>query len=632
MANGTNRFINVNDAVVSRGLRRLLDQGIGQEVQGVPSFTDTDMRKFLTAKNIDTPQTIPNQPLEDPVSPINIDPAVGTFSPDLTGLINVQERQAELKVRMNEVGARNIELIESDPTVSAARQALTRAQTMRTTAFEPGQIALFDQQIEEATNALITARERARKVAAEKTAAQTVDLQNELIILEQREKSIEKLRTEEEKAKSGISPKMEQVVTAMERLTDTSGTVIRDTFNNFTDQKKLLVGEFASLPDNQFWHWADPRTQQIDRDGVISAIEAKLSVKDGERFRSQISHFDKLMRDAETEAERQFDLENKRLIRSQAPPITNAAATASWINTKTQELMNEGTGQAFDAFVRGAPAESIDREGFTNDEFWQTARLIQENIDPTVSNLQAAVSDSLGRLGPMDPNTRRQAVTEYMRKFQSMFNEPRNAFGMGMNQVNIDTLSDDINTRAVMADQIRQKQEQMRIQFEEMGMSLAGVDRTFIRSGDPFGLGFRGGVPRGSPRAVGSPNLMSDTLAPTGQTTIIENNQSAVDIALNAAETADVQARNQAQVNLNARIIRENNPGLTDEEVAQMAEGSTGQVTTFLSALNAQEIGLLVEMMRSQASLSTDPAERNMFDQLLNKVAMFTEDKKVAVG
>ena len=178
MANGS--FVNLDRQVVARGLQRLLDQGIGTTEGGVASFSDTDMRKFLTAKNLDTPTTIPNQPLEDTVGSIAIDQSL-RVQPDLASVLAIDDRITEALVRKNEIAAQNLRNIDADPLVASSLTALNDAMMDAKLNFVREQTPIIERRRQEAEASLINAQDRARQTAGIKTAAEVSEIDNEII-------------------------------------------------------------------------------------------------------------------------------------------------------------------------------------------------------------------------------------------------------------------------------------------------------------------------------------------------------------------------------------------------------------------------------------------------------------------
>ena len=236
---------------------------------------------------------------------------------------------------------------------------------------------------------------------------------------------------------------------------------------------------------------------------------------------------------------------------------------------------------------------------------------------------------ALSNMPQMEPGQRSQLITEYLRKQQGMFNEPRHAFGMGINQVTIDILGDDIAKRLDIIDTIKEREIFLREQAEALGAGSI-IGQPVNRLGDTTGGGFRGGPVRGSDRAVGA---IPDNRQAIGPTTIITTGQTAADIAL-----APLQARAEIGAGggdrasaIRAARIAQQNPGLLDEEVAMLASSGITGVSNFLNELNSDEVLLVTEQLRQAASLATDPGEKNMFNLLLDKIDKFSQQSRQPV-
>ena len=599
MANG-NRFINLDREIVAEGLSKLVNQGIGTTVGGIPSFNDSDMRKFLTARNLDTPTTIPNRPLEDQVGSIAVDSSL-QISQDLSGVHSIRNRITEALARKNDIAAQNLKNIGADPQVASAKEALNQATTATVFNFVPENAPLLEKQRQQAESALITAETAAKQRAAIKTAADVVGIDNEVLRLQNQERNLQELIAQEERVRPTITTSQQQAVIAAENITDL--TQVQSTFDNYTPEKKLMVKDFAALDEGKFWAWDDPLVQDIDRDAYISMVKSRLSIEEGRRFEEMIPQFDRQLAAAQTAATDALAIEQLSLIEGNLPPISSFAAQQAWINAHIANTMNTNTGTAFDTFVKGTVPEAITREGFSSDTMWRTAQQLQTNMDPTKAKLDGAISSALGNMPRMEPEQRTQLITEYLRKTQNIFNEPRHAFGMGMNQVTIDILADDISSRMVRIDGLKIRAEALKTQGERFREEEA----------DPLGERF-----------ITSPGIggVPDNRQVTGPTSIITSGQAAVDVALApiiAAQDNGAQAVNVVR----AAKIAADNPGLLEEEVAMLASSNITGVSNFLNELNPEEVSLVTAQLRQAASLATDPAEKNMFALLLDKIDNF---------
>ncbi len=613
-------FVNLDRQVVARGLQRLLDSGVGTTEGGVPSFSDTDMRKFLTAKNIDTPTTLPNQPLEDTVGSIAVDQSL-KLSPDLSSVLAIDDRIAEILVRKNEIAAQNLINIDADPVVASSLAALNEANMDAQLNFVQAQTPVIENRRREAETSLVAAQDRARQNASIKTAADVVELDNERIMLENRKQSLEKLIARQEEIEPDIPIHVQQALTAAEGITDLQQ--IQKTWDNLNPPNQQMIKLFAGLPKGKFFPWHEPIVQDVDRDGMIAMIKSKLSVAQGQRFTEMIPQFDKQLQDAQLEAKEALPKFQGGQQAVGAPPM-NADAAAAWVNNRIGNTMDDNTGFAFDTFTKRAVPQAIVREGFSSDEIWRVAQTLQANLDPTKANLTESISSAISNMPPMDKNFRDQLIKEYMRGMQSIFNEPRAAFGAGINQVTIDTLADDISSRMNRVDMVKQKQELLREQLDAMGLaSLIGEPSAGTGRDQPF---IRGGPAQGSARAVGG---APDSRA-GGSPQLLQNSaQTAVDVALApVTAAAQGQAEDPRVLAARAETVKANNPGLTDEEAAMIASGRSAGLSSFLDALNSEEITLVVAQLKNAALGSTDPGEQNMFDLLLKKVERFAIESR----
>ncbi len=599
MANG-NRFVNLDREIVAEGLSKLVNQGIGTTVGGIPSFNDSDMRKFLTARNLDTPTTIPNRPLEDQVGSIAVDSSL-QISQDLSGVHSIRNRITEALARKNDIAAQNLKNIESDPQVASAKESLNQATTATVFNFVAENGPLLEKQRQQAESALITAETAAKQRAAIKTAADVVDIDNEVLRLQNQERNLQELIAQEERTRPTITTSQQQAVIAAEGLEDL--TQVQTTFDNYTAEKKQMVRDFAALDEGKFWAWDEPLVQDIDRDAYIAMVKSRLTIEDGRRFKEMIPQFDRQLNAAQTAATDALAVEQASLVEGNLPPISSFAAQQAWINTHIAGTMNTNTGTAYDTFVKGTVPEAITREGFSSDEMWRTAQQLQTNMDPTKAKLDGAISSALGNMPRMEPEKRTQLITEYLRKTQNIFNEPRNAFGMGINQVTIDILADDISSRMNRIDGLKIRADALKSQQELFAEEQA----------DPLGERF-----------ITSPGIggVPDSRQVTGPTTILTTGQAAVDVAL-APVLAAQDNGTQAVNTVRAARIAAANPGLLDEEVAMLASSDITGVSNFLNELNPEEVALVTSQLRQAASLATDPAEKNMFNLLLNKLDNF---------
>jgi len=615
MANG-NSFINLDREVVAAGLTRLLNQGIGTPVSGVPSFNDTDMRKFLLAKNLGTPTTIPNQPLEDHVGSIAIDPSV-QVKQDLSGILAIQERITEATVQKNQIAALNLENIKADPQVASAKEQLNQLTQDSMFIFTPGQAPIIENKIKEATAALLTAEEAARQRSAIETAAQVAEIDNEILRLQNQENSLKQIIAEEERTRPTFPASIQKAVVDAEGLTDL--TEVQSTFDNYTADKKTLVKSFAALDPNKFFAWNESIVQDVDRDAYIAMVVSRLSIEDGRRFKEQIPQFDRQLDDAQVSATDALAGEQSRLAGTAGQGnLASFEAQRAWMDNHIAQTMNDNTGSAFDTFVKGSTAISVTREGFSSDQMWRTSQQLQGNIDPTKANMQAAIASALTNMQPMTPDVRNNLITEYMRNMQSRFNAPRNVFGMGINQVTIDTLADDIANRMVRVDAIKAREQF--IEFQQEALSGAGQ----------FASG-RFGVERAGPieSFIGQ---QPDSRAAIAPTTITTSGQTAADVALAPITALQSEALRTGRVEginaVRAAKIAADNPGLLEEEAAMLASSNITGISNFLNELNPQEVQVVTEQMRAMAGLSTDPAEKNMLELLLNKIEKFSTQSR----
>ncbi len=621
MANGS--FVNLDRQVVARGLQRLLDQGIGTTKGGVPSFTDTDMRAFLTAKNLDTPTTLPNQPLEDTVGSIAIDQSL-RVSQDLSGVLAIDDRITEALARKNEIAAQNLNNIDSDPLVASSLAALNEAQMDAKLNFVRDQTPIIQNRIDEASASLIQAQDRARQNSAIKTAAEVSEIDNDILRLKNRKQSLEKLIADQEAREPNIPVHVQEMVTAAEGIEDLRQ--IQKTWDTLNPENQQMIKLFAGQPEGKFFAWHEPIVQDVDRDGMIAMIKSRLSVTKGQRFTEMIPQMDKLLQDAQAEALEALPKFQGGQQQIGAPPM-NSAEAAAWVNNRIGVTMDNQTGEAFNTFAKRAVSTAITREGFSSDEIWRVAQTLQANLDPTQANLPEAISTALSNMPPMDKEFRTRLIKEYMRGMQNIFNEPRAAFGMGINQVTIDTLADDISSRMVRVDLVKQKQDLLREQLVAMGITdVAGVDRTFMQSGAPLGE-----RPFGVRQREELRNRMIQGGTPDSRASITPSTETAVDVALapvTAAATARGQVEDPRIIAARARTVKANNPGLTDEEAANIASGQSGGLSSFLNDLNPEEITLVLEQLKNAALGSTDPGEQNMFDLLLKKIERFAVESR----
>ncbi len=615
MANG-NRFINLDRDIVASGLTRLLNQGIGTPVSGIPSFNDSDMRKFLMAKNLGTPTTIPNQPLEDHVGSIAIDPSV-QVKQDLSGVLAIQERITDATVRKNQIAALNLENIKADPQVASAKEALNQITQDSMFNFIPGDAPLIEKRRQEATAALLTAEEAARQRSAIETAAQVAEIDNEILRLQNQENSLKQIIAEDERTRPTFPASIQQSVVAAEGLEDLRE--VQSTFDNYTPEKKTLVKDFAALDPGKFFAWNEPIVQDVDRDAYIAMVVSRLPIEEGRQFKEQIPQFDRQLSDAQVSATAALEGEQNRLAGTAGQAgLSTFAAQRAWMDNHIAQTMNDNTGRAFDTFVKGATAISVTREGFSSDQMWRTSQQLQGNMDPTKANMQGALASALSNMQPMTPEVRSNLITEYMRKMQSSFNAPRNVFGMGINQVTVDTLADDIANRMVRVDAIKAREQF--IEFQQEALSGAGM----------FSSG-RFGIERAGPveSFIGQ---TPDSRAAISPTTIITTGQTAADVALapiTAAQSEALRIGKTEGINaVRAAKIAADNPGLLDEEVAMLASSAITGVSNFLNELNPQEVQVVTEQMRAIAGLSTDPAEKSMLELLLNKIEKFSTQSR----
>lgn len=604
MANGGNRFINLDRNIVASGLTRLLNQGIGTPVGGVPSFNDSDMRRFLSIKNLDTPTTSPSQPLEDNVGSIAIDPSV-RVSQDLSGLLALQERITEATIRKNEIATLNLQNIGSDPQVASAKEALNQAAQDMMFNFVPANAPLIERQRQQAEAALLTAEGAARERAAIQTAAEVSEIDNEILRLQNQENSLRQIIAQDERIRPSIPSSVQQSVVAAEGLEDL--TEVQTTWENYNEEKKQQVKAFAALDPGKFFAWDSSIVQDVDRDAYIAMVKSRLPIEQGRRFEEMIPQFDRQLSDAQEAAKGALASEQNRLIGTGGSgQLDSFAAQKAWVDNHIAQTMQNNTGRAFDTFAKGAVPQAITREGFSSDEMWRAAQQLQGNMDPTKANMQGAIATALSNMPPMDPDKRTQLITEYMRKIQNTFNEPRNVFGMGINQVTIDTLADDISNRLIRIDAIQQRQQLLEAQAAPLGQEFA------ISEGiSPQGS--LGGIP--------------DSRAATAPTTIITSGQTAADVALAPVIAARGNGTEVVSA-VRAAKIAADNPGLLEEEVAMLASSAITGVSNFLNELNVEEFSVVIEQMRMAAGLATDPGEKNMFELMLNKMEKFAQQRR----
>ncbi len=611
MANG-NRFVNLDRDIVASGLTRLLNQGIGTPVSGIPSFNDSDMRKFLLAKNLGTPTTIPNQPLEDNVGSIAIDPSV-QVKQDLSGILAIEARITEALVRKNQIAAQNLANIKADPHVASAKAQLNQVTQDTEFNFVQGNAPILEKKRQEATSALLTAEEAARQRSAIDTAAQVADIDNEVLRLQNQAASLQKLIDEEERTRPTFPASIQKAVVDAEGLEDL--TEVQSTFDNYTADKKTLVKSFAALDPGKFFAWNASIVQDVDRDAYIAMVKSRLTIEDGRRFQEQIPQFDRQLSDAQVTATAALEAEQSRLAGTAGQAgLSTFEAQRAWMDNHIGTVMQNNTGTAFDTFVKGSTAISVTREGFSSDQMWRTAQQLQGNIDPTKANMQGALASALSFMQPMTPDVRNNLITEYMRSMQNRFNSPRNVFGMGINQVTVDTLADDIANRMVRVDAIKAREKF--IEFQQEALSGAGQ----------FASGRLGIERAGSVEEfIGQ---TPDSRAAIAPTTVITSGQTAADIALAPITAAQSEALRTGRVEginaVRAAKIAADNPGLLEEEVAMLASSDITGVSNFLNELNPQEVQVVTEQMRAIAGLSTDPAEKNMLELLLNKIEKFS--------
>jgi len=615
-------FVNLDRQVVAKGLQRLLDQGIGTTEGGVPSFSDTDMRKFLTAKNLDTPTTLPNQPLEDTVGSIAVDQSL-KISPDLSSVLAIDDRITEALIRKNEIAQQNLDNIDADPLVASSLAQLNEANMDAKLNFVAAKTPEIQARIENATASLIQAQDRARNNAAIKTASEVADIDNEILTLKNRKANLEKIIERAEEIEPEIPVHVQEMVTVAENVQDKQQ--IQKTWDNLNPQNKQMIKLFAGQQEGKFFAWHEPIVQDVDRDGMIAMIKSRLSVAQGQTFTEMIPQMDKLLDEAQDEALAALPKEQTRITSLGGPPMNTEEARA-WVNDRVGNAMDVATGNAFNTWAKRAVPTAIVREGFSSDEIWRVAQTLQSNLDPTQANLPEAITTAISNMPPMNPEFRDRLIKEYMRGMQATFNQPRAPFGMGINQVTIDTLADDISSRMVRVDIVRQKQDLLKEQLVAMGITdVAGADISV--TGEPFG-GFFADRPFGVRQREEQRNRMiGGGGTPDSRANITA--ETAVDVAL-APVTAAQQGRveDPALLASRARIVKANNPGLTDEEAVNIASGQGGELSSFLNDLNQEEITLVLEQLKNAALSTNDPAAQNMFDILLKKIERFSVESR----
>ena len=399
---------------------------------------------------------------------------------------------------------------------------------------------------------------------------------------------------------------------------------IQKTWDTLNPQNQQMIKLFASQPEGKFFAWHEPIVQDVDRSGMIEMIKSRLSVADSQRFTEMIPQMDKLLTDSQTEAQEALPKEQTRITSLGGPPMNTEEARA-WVNNRIGNAMDDQTGAAFNTWAKRAIPTAINREGFSCDEIWRVAQTLQSNLDPTQANLPEAIASALSNMPPMDPEFRDSLIKEYMRGMQSLFNDPRAPFGMGINQVTIDTLADDISSRMVRVDLVKQKQDLLREQLIAMGITdvAGGMEgRTSVPLGGMFAE-----RPFGVRQREELRNRMIQGGTPDSRAAI--TTETAVDVAL-APVTAAAQGRieDPAIIAARAQNIQANNPGLTNEEAANIASGQSGGLSSFLNDLNQEEITLVLEQLKNASLGSTDPGEQNMFDLLLKKIERFAVESR----
>lgn len=619
-------FINFDADRVASGLKRLVDAGIGTDVGGVPSFDNESIARFLASTGQQSPGTIPTSPLNQAPSDALVDESV-KFSRDLNGLQQIDSRLAELAIQKNNVAAGNLEAINMDIEVSSAKQALADATSSSMFNFDPTQDDDLRKKQQVAQAQLNLATKNAEIRIQRQTSLDVVPLDNEIIKLTQQRASLDALIRKEERDESTLPIAVQQGVTSFEGLTDPAD--IDKTWDIYTKEKKELVTESAGLAKNESFEWADAIIDE-DRAGYSDFLRSRLKPgPETDSFNSLEPQMNAQLAGARKAAAETLK-EGLRLGRESAkvgdldhPLAGDLLAQKAWVDNEAAVIMRENTTSAWDVYVTGSSWESITRDGFSSDQTWQVAQTMQANIDPAQPDIATAITEVMDRMPPMEIDFRNQVIREYIRKQQSLFNKPRDPFGMGIDQGTIDVLSDFVSTRMISVDKVRARESILRDDVAGLsrrgrgGVQDRGRQEADIASADFSQIG-RGGV-----------------FSRARTNSIARATQTALDAALRAANPptplprrfsrgqarpgapAETGPASAADLRTAVDALMAINPGLSVEEATSMAMNPN------VNAGGQQPIAGFTE--QDLENLSDE--EAGLLDQLLKKVKKFQRDR-----